>query len=294
LEKKQEADIEATNVKKKQEGENARIRDYENQKVKARKIYDHLKERQKIYKQMKLVTHVENRDKLISHHEAQEKNKQFLNDKKLDITNDIEENKKILAKLRAELKELKFSKRIDKKDTQEEVVVTEEAADEEDPYIEKVEADLNKAVTRLQDLETSNEKLYKLISGICTVISRIMFQLQKGKRVAEVKGDNVVEMLSACGLRLEKMLTIIVKKKKTFRIESINTDGTFDKPPDFLGLPTNKNRDLREKDEESHIDEDESESDEELKKEQHRIKTDIEQMKKEREEAKKAAKKLVQ
>ena len=32
------------------------------------------------------------------------------------------------------------------------------------------------------------------------------------------------------------MLTYIIKKKKNFRIESINTDGTFEQPPKYLGI----------------------------------------------------------
>ena len=89
-------------------------------------------------------------------------------------------------------------------------------------------------------------------------VSRILYQLYsdtdtKGKnRNREVKKDNVVKYLSTCGLRLERMLTYIIKKKKSFRIESINTDGTFDQPPKYLGINPNiytKMEDINENDE---------------------------------------------
>jgi len=62
-------------------------------------------------------------------------------------------------------------------------------------------------------------------------VSRILYQLYSEKnknRNIEVKKNNVVKFISTCGLRLERMLTYIIKKKKSFRIESINTDGTYD------------------------------------------------------------------
>ena len=67
------------------------------------------------------------------------------------------------------------------------------------------------------------------LNNVINSVSRVMFQLftkdNKSKNV-EVKSENCVKLLSTCGLRLERMLTYIVKKKKNFRIESINTDGT--------------------------------------------------------------------
>ena len=92
-------------------------------------------------------------------------------------------------------------------------------------------------------------------------MSRILYQLysdtdSKGKnRNREVKKDNVVKYLSTCGLRLERMLTYIIKKKKSFRIESINTDGTFDQPPKYLGINPNiytKMEDINENDEQDY------------------------------------------
>ena len=92
-------------------------------------------------------------------------------------------------------------------------------------------------------------------------VSRILYQLYsdtdtKGKnRNREVKKDNVVKYLSTCGLRLERMLTYIIKKKKSFRIESINTDGTFDQPPKYLGINPNiytKMEDVNEEDDQNY------------------------------------------
>ena len=34
-------------------------------------------------------------------------------------------------------------------------------------------------------------------------------------------------------------MTYIIKKKKSFGIESINTDGTFEQPPKYLGINPN-------------------------------------------------------
>ncbi len=70
-----------------------------------------------------------------------------------------------------------------------------------------------------------------------------------------MKKDNVVKFISTCGLRLERMLTYIIKKKKSFRIESINTDGTFDQPPRYLGINPNiytKMEEINENEEDSY------------------------------------------
>ncbi len=58
-------------------------------------------------------------------------------------------------------------------------------------------------------------------------------------------------MISICGLRLEKMLAILSKKKDTIRVESVNTNpefGKFEKDkdkvkvnlPEFLGINYDK------------------------------------------------------
>jgi len=44
-----------------------------------------------------------------------------------------------------------------------------------------------------------------------------------------VDKNNVVDLLSICGLKLERMLTVVIKKKKTFFIESINTVRSFER-----------------------------------------------------------------
>jgi hypothetical protein len=49
-------------------------------------------------------------------------------------------------------------------------------------------------------------------------------------------------MLSIAGLKLERMLTMIYKKKRTFKIESINNvifelkEFSTERPPKFIGL----------------------------------------------------------
>ena len=42
--------------------------------------------------------------------------------------------------------------------------------------------------------------------------------------------------LSLCSLRLEKMLALLSKKKDNIRVESVNTDATYIKTPEFLGI----------------------------------------------------------
>ena len=82
-----------------------------------------------------------------------------------------------------------------------------------------------------------------------------------------VDKSNVVDLLSICGLKLERMLTVVIKKKKTFFIESINTvmitwvweilnyflkDGTIKEgPPSYMNIVSddvyNKSRKVYEK-----------------------------------------------
>lgn len=56
-----------------------------------------------------------------------------------------------------------------------------------------------------------------------------MYQVSRGKRTIKFKDEkknadvDIEYHLSQLGLVLEKMLTIIVKKRKPFRFESINT-----------------------------------------------------------------------
>lgn len=90
----------------------------------------------------------------------------------------------------------------------------------------------------MQEKENSVKKLEKTIYEVCTVISRIMFQLQgkanKGINVKILRKD-ILNMISICSLRLEKMMAILAKKKDTIRVESVNTDPTLP-APEFLNL----------------------------------------------------------
>lgn len=63
----------------------------------------------------------------------------------------------------------------------------------------------------------------KVVYGACTSVSRVLHQLHKGKGTKAVEKENIIESLSVCGLKLERMLTLIIKKRKTFFMESINT-----------------------------------------------------------------------
>ncbi len=45
-----------------------------------------------------------------------------------------------------------------------------------------------------------------------------------------------MEKMSLCSLKLEKLLSLIAKKKFSSFSESINTDNTNDKPPAYMGI----------------------------------------------------------
>lgn len=48
--------------------------------------------------------------------------------------------------------------------------------------------------------------------------------------------DQVSNMLSVSGLKLERMLTMIYKKRRNFKIESINNEIYEERPPKYIGL----------------------------------------------------------
>ena len=92
-------------------------------------------------------------------------------------------------------------------------------------------------------------RLEKVVDEVRTGVSRILYQLQgkggvikekeiltiffpfylqiinkiKKSKNVEVGRAEVVNQLSVCGLKLERYLTILYKKKRNFRIVSINT-----------------------------------------------------------------------
>jgi len=116
---------------------------------------------------------------------------------------------------------------------------------------------LNEGIER----ENNIKRVEKLSYEVCTVISRILKQLQKSKTPTPVDQTNVTNLLSICGLKLERMLTVVIKKRKTFFIESINTDGTIKEgPPTYMNLVSddvyNKSKKRFEKDFGVDIDED--------------------------------------
>ena len=55
-----------------------------------------------------------------------------------------------------------------------------------------------------------------------------MYYIYKKKKTnVSVSIDSISNLLSICGLKLERMLTMIYKKKKNFKIESINNVKIF-------------------------------------------------------------------
>jgi hypothetical protein len=72
-------------------------------------------------------------------------------------------------------------------------------------------------------LEGDVKRIEKNLNQACICVSRILHQLHKGKYNKPVEKETIPEVLSLCGLKLERMLTVIVKKHKNFFMESINT-----------------------------------------------------------------------
>eukprot|EP00828_Plagiopyla_frontata_P032529 TRINITY_DN42396_c0_g1_i2.p1 TRINITY_DN42396_c0_g1~~TRINITY_DN42396_c0_g1_i2.p1 ORF type:complete len:226 (+),score=50.03 TRINITY_DN42396_c0_g1_i2:487-1164(+) len=143
---------------------------------------------------------------------------QYLSSQIKQLNNDI-------VKHRETIKSLKF--------------MTDKALQEQSREV-KFDAYEEKLITKnnqTEELENNISKLQKTIDGICTVVGRVLYQLSNSKiKNAEVKREDLLNSVSACGLKLERMLTILQKRKNNFRIESINTDGAYKETPNFLGL----------------------------------------------------------
>lgn len=94
---------------------------------------------------------------------------------------------------------------------------------------EKIEQQLINETDKCTKAEQENSRLQKIVNNICTVVSRIRYQINKLQYPNLTKGieitfNQVEDQMSICCLRLEKFLAILSKKKDTIRVESVNTD----------------------------------------------------------------------
>lgn len=103
--------------------------------------------------------------------------------------------------------------------------------------IDYLELKLRKKQTEASDREAHIKKLEKASYEVCTVVSRILKQVQKTKTPSTVDKNNVIDMLSYCGLQLERMLTVVIKKKKVMFLESINSNADpREGPPSYMNI----------------------------------------------------------
>eukprot|EP00330_Aristerostoma_sp_ATCC50986_P011438 CAMPEP_0114585530 /NCGR_PEP_ID=MMETSP0125-20121206/9045_1 /TAXON_ID=485358 ORGANISM="Aristerostoma sp., Strain ATCC 50986" /NCGR_SAMPLE_ID=MMETSP0125 /ASSEMBLY_ACC=CAM_ASM_000245 /LENGTH=131 /DNA_ID=CAMNT_0001780643 /DNA_START=1746 /DNA_END=2141 /DNA_ORIENTATION=- len=99
---------------------------------------------------------------------------------------------------------------------------------------------LIKSKNECNRIEDEVKRINKTLYEAFTSISRIMCQIQKKKVLDPIDSKDVDKVLSICGLKLERMLTLVIKKRRTFFMESINTDGTIREggenyPPPYMG-----------------------------------------------------------
>lgn len=91
----------------------------------------------------------------------------------------------------------------------------------------------------MQDKEYQVKRLERVVDEITLVFSRILYQLQppnqKTKNI-EVKREDLRNQITICGLKLEKIISFLAKKKDSLRVESINTDADNVQPPEYVGL----------------------------------------------------------
>jgi len=187
------------------------------------------------------VTHVTHKEDLIDYFDG-------LEQRSATLETEIEASNEYIKGKKEELKELKKQLKFKKF---EEVEVPKDHYPK-DIRIDDLEVILRDKQNETGDRENNIKRLDKLSYEVCTVISRILKQLQKTKTPMPVDKSNVVDLLSICGLKLERMLTVVIKKKKTFFIESINTDGTIrEGPPSYMNIVSddvyNKSRKQYEK-----------------------------------------------
>jgi len=233
-----------------------RLREEENKRL--QKEAEHEKELNKIkakYQEFQKVTHVSKKDQLIEYFDNLEERSDVL-EKEIESVNDsIKLRKEELKELKKQLKFKKFEE-------------TEASKDNfpKDIRLDDLEVIMRDKQNDANERENNIKRLEKLSYEVCTVVSRVLKQLQKTKTPKPIDKANVVDILSICGLKLERMLTVVIKKKKTFFIESINTDGTIKEgPPSYMNIVSddvyNKSKKRFEKERPSDIDE-EAEDDE--------------------------------
>jgi len=204
-----------------------RSREEENKRL--QKEAEHEKELNKIkaqYQEFQKVTHVSKKDQLIEYFDNLEERSDILEKEIESVNETIKARKEELKDLKKQLKFKKFEE-------------TEASKDNfpKDIRLDDLEVIMRDKQNDANDRENNIKRIEKLSYEVCTVVSRVLKQLQKTKTPKPIDKANVVDILSICGLKLERMLTVVIKKKKTFFIESINTDGTIKEgPPSYMNI----------------------------------------------------------
>jgi len=204
-----------------------KLREEENKRL--QKEAEHEKELNKIkkqYNEFQKVTHVTRKDQLIQYFDGLNERGEVLEKEIKAVEEDIKVKKQELEESRKQLKFKKFEE-------------TKASKDKfpQDIRLDDLEVILRNKTNEVGERENHIARLEKLSYEVCTVVSRVLKQLQKTKTPMPVDQSNVGDLLSICGLKLERMLTVVIKKRKTFFIESINTDGTIKEgPPTYMNL----------------------------------------------------------
>lgn len=89
--------------------------------------------------------------------------------------------------------------------------------------------------------EKQVKRIEKSIDEVTVAMSRIMYQLQgKGtkQKNIEISREKLISTASVVSLRLERMLTVLSKRKEFLNEESVNTNPKYTEAPEFVGINT--------------------------------------------------------
>lgn len=228
--KERDEQIRQEKLKEQQQRENARKKEQEAIKKQIQTVQAQVDREKQNFKQLIQETQVSDIDELQDHWK-------YLQETEKNLIVIQEQHQGTIADLQEQIKSLKAQKK----------QLEYEAKEGEDTKIpettEQVERDLRIVLDKYQEQEFQFDRQQKLIDNICVIISRILYQLQsksqKQKNV-EVERKQLLNLISICSLRLEKILAILSKKRDQIRVESINTDNEIKDPPEFIGINPKK------------------------------------------------------
>jgi DNA repair exonuclease SbcCD ATPase subunit len=107
--------------------------------------------------------------------------------------------------------------------------------------IHKMEEDLKKRSTFIENYEEYVEKLENVFVTATNSFSRLIYQLDLADEIVQLDPENLEESFKKCETKLDMLIEFI--KKSEFNItESINTDINYRKSPNFLNLNTRLTR----------------------------------------------------